>query len=355
MKRSLFIASLILGFLISSCGNGEEQKETIPNVKTDTVTLCGSGNSAAFPGKIKAGEDINLSFRIAGPIASINVSAGNFVKKGDVLAQIDSRDYRTQLAATEAEYRQIKGLTERVVTLYEKDGVTDNEYDKAVYGLEQITAKYDAHKNALTDTKLIAPYDGYIEKTYYSAKETVSAGMPVVSMIGSTTMEVEINIPISDFAKIEEVESFICTSEIYPGKEYPMEMVGVNRKANLNELYTVYLNLLTPDGYPPLTPGMNVKVEVKYKSTDQEKYLVPINALISGKTGDSVWVYNEKDSTINKREVLIEGINNRGGAIVVSGLNSGEVVVSAGVSALKEGQKVRPIKKQSETNIGDVL
>lgn len=134
-----------------------------------------------------------------------------------------------------------------------------------------------------------------------------------------------------------------------------MEMVGVNRKANLNELYTVYLNLLTPDDYPPLTPGMNVKVEVKYKSTDQERFLVPINAFISGKTGDSVWVYNEKDSVINKREVLIEGINNRGDAIVVSGINSGEIVVSAGVSALKEGQKVRPIKKQNETNIGNVL
>lgn len=355
MKRGLFITSLILGLITSSCGNDEVQKETIPNVKTDIVQLCGSGNSATFPGRIKAGEDINLSFRIAGPIASINVSSGNFVKKGDVLAQIDSRDYSTQLAATEAEYRQVKNLTERVVTLYNKDGITENEYDKAVYGLEQITAKYDSHKNALTDTKLVAPYDGYIQKTYYSAKETVNAGMPVVSMIGSSSMEVEINIPSNDYAKREEIESFVCTSEIYPGKEYPMEMVGVNRKANLNELYTVYLNLLTPDGYPPLTPGMNVKVEVKYNNTDQEKYLVPINALITGNTGSSVWVYNQKDSTINKKEVLIDGINNKGDAIILSGISSGDTVVSAGASSLKEGQKVRPIKKQSETNIGNVL
>src|SRR5690625_6686865 len=112
--------------------------------------------------------------------------------------------------------------------------------------------------------------------------------MPVISMIGSSAMEVEINIPSADYAKKDEIESFICTSEIYPGKEYPMELVGINRKANLNELYTVHLNLITPEGYPPLTPGMNVKVEVKYKNTAQEKYLVPINALISGKTGNSV-------------------------------------------------------------------
>jgi len=355
MKKKLVVVSLLLAFMFTSCGKDEVQEEAIVNVKTNTVKICGSGNSAAFPGRIKAGEDINLSFRISGPIASINVSPGNFVKKGEVLAQIDSRDYRTQLAATEAEYRQVKGLTERVVELYEKDGVTANEYEKAVYGLEQITAKYNAHKNALADTKLIAPYDGYIQKTYYSAQETVSAGMPVISMIGSSAMEVEINIPSADYAKKDEIESFICTSEIYPGKEYPMELVGINRKANLNELYTVHLNLITPEGYPPLTPGMNVKVEVKYKSTAQEKYLVPINALISGKTGNSVWLFNENDSSITKRDVVIERVNNQGDAIVLSGVISGEVVVSAGASSLKEGQKVKPIKETSETNIGDVL
>lgn len=355
MKKILIAANLLLVLILSSCGSNKKDKEFVLNVKTDTVEVYGSGRSAAFPGRIKAGDDINLSFRIAGPIASIHVSPGNLVRKGDVLAQIDPRDYRTQLEATEAEYRQIKNEVERIVTLYEKKGVTENDYYKAVYGLEQITAKYGAHKNALADTKLIAPYDGYVQKTYYSAKETVGAGMPVLSMIGTSSMEVEINIPASDYAKRDEIESFVCISDIYPGMEYPMEMAGINRKANLNELYTVYLNLKTPKGYPPLTPGMNVKVEVQYKSTSQERYLVPINALISGKTGSSVWVYNANDSTISKREITTDGINNRGYAIVLEGLQRGEVVVSAGTSSLKEGQKVKPIQEQSETNTGGIL
>ena len=123
------------------------------------------------------------------------MAAGNFVRKGQVLAQIDQRDYEIQLAATEAEYNQVKNEAERVIALYKKDVVTENQYYKAVHGLEQITAKYDSHKNALADTKLIAPYNGYVQKTYYSARETVGAGMPVVAMIGTATMEVEINIP----------------------------------------------------------------------------------------------------------------------------------------------------------------
>ena len=354
MKKLLFAASMLL-LIISSCGKKDEHKEMVVNVKTDTVMVYGSGKSANFPGRIKAGDDINLSFRIAGPIASINVSAGNFVKKGQVLAQIDRRDYETQLAATEAEYNQVKDEANRVIALYKREVVTEKDYYKAVHGLEQITAKYDAHKNALADTKLTAPYDGYVQKTYYSARETVGAGMPVVSMIGTSTMEVEINIPSNVYAKRDEIESFVCTSDIYPGKEYPLEMVGMNRKANLNELYTVYLNLKTPKDYPPLTPGMNVKVEVKYKSTIDHRYLVPINALISGKTGSSVWVYNADSGTISKREITTDGINNRGCAIVLSGLKSGEVVVSAGAKALEEGQRVNPIKAQSATNTGGIL
>ena len=355
MKKRLIVANLLVALIISSCGSNGEQKEIVVNVKTDTVKVYGSGKSAAFPGRIKAGDDINLSFRIAGPIATINVSPGNYVRKGDVLAQIDPRDYQIQLAATEAEYSQIKNEAERIIKLYEKKGVTENDYYKAVYGLEQITAKYGSHKNALSDTKLVAPYDGYVQKTYYSANETVGAGMPVVSMIGISTMEVEINIPSIVYAKRDEIESFVCTSDIYPSKEYPLEIAGMNRKANLNELYTVYLNMKTPKGYPPLTPGMNVKVEVKYKSTMEDRFLVPINALISGKTGNSVWVYNADNGTINKREITTEGINNRGSAIVLTGLKNGEIVVSAGTSSLKEGQKVNPLKKQSETNIGGIL
>lgn len=355
MKKWLIGASVLLALFVSSCGNKNGHKEFIVSVKTDTVKVYGNGKSATFPGRIKAGAEVNLSFRIAGPIANIYVKPGNYVRKGDLLAQIDPRDYTIQLAATEAEYNRIKNEADRVIALYEKKSVTENDYYKAKYGLEQITAKHDAHKNALADTKLLAPYDGYIQKTHYSAKETVGAGMPIISMINSSSMEVEINIPSADYVKREEIESFSCISDIYPGKEYPMELTGINRKANLNELYTVYLNLKTPKGYPPLTPGMTVTIKVKYKNVAQARYIVPINALISAETGHSVWIFNAADSTISKREIATDGIDNRGNTIVLQGVEQGEIVVSAGANSLKEGQKVHPVKAQTKTNAGGLL
>lgn len=355
MKRRVMVIGLLFVLIIGSCGSKKEQKEVIINVKTDTVKVYGSGKSAVFPGRIKAGADINLAFRIAGPIANIYVSPGNYVKKGELLAQIDPRDYTIQLAATQAEYNSIKNEAERVIALYQKKSVTENDYYKAVYGLEQITAKYNAHKNALADTKLLAPFDGYIQKRLYFAKETVAAGMPVISMISTSSIEVEINIPSTYFAKKEEFSSFSCTSEIYPGVEYPMELSGINRKANLNQLYTIYLKLKTPKGHPQLNPGMSVSVKVNYKKTDNVRTTVPINALISANDGNSVWIYNQSNGTINRREIETEGIDNKGNTIVVAGVEPGEIVVSAGASSLKEGQKVKPIKAQTKTNAGGLL
>jgi len=355
MKKRLAVINLLFALIISSCGNSNVHQEFIVNVKTDTVKVYSSGKNGVFPGRTKAGEDINLSFRIAGPIENIYVSPGNYVKKGELLAQIDPRDYKIQLAATQAEYNKIKNEAERVIALYEKKSVTENDYYKAVYGLEQITAKYQAHKNALADTKLLAPYNGYIQKTYFSAKETVGAGMPIISMINTQSMEVEINIPSNDYIKKEDFESFSCISDLYPQNEYPMELSGINRKANLNQLYTVYLTLKTPKGYPPLNPGMTVTVKVHYKNTTHTRYTVPINALISAQTGNTVWIFNERDSTISKREIETDGIDKKGNTIVIKGIEPGQIVVSAGANSLKEGQKVNPTKPQTKTNAGGLL
>ena len=157
MMRKLVILMSGLITLFGACQRSKVPRE-VKNVtvKTDTVEAHEGELSIVYPGKVYAASDISLSFRVAGPIIAVLPEEGAFVKKGQLLAEIDPRDYKIQLAATEAEYKQIKGEAERVMELYKRGSIAINDYEKAVYGLKQITAKYEAHKNALRDTRLLA-------------------------------------------------------------------------------------------------------------------------------------------------------------------------------------------------------
>ena len=201
MKQFYLILSGICIFLSISCTGRTKEKQELQTVKTDTVTSAGEQTILQFPGKVKAAQDINIAFRVSGTIRKICVENGTHVRKGELLAELDPTDYQVQLDATEAEYRQIKAEAERVIALYQENGTTPNTYDKAVYGLKQITSKYQHHKDQLGYTRLYAPFDGYVQKHLFNEHETIGAGMPVISMISSETPEVEINLPAAEYIR----------------------------------------------------------------------------------------------------------------------------------------------------------
>jgi RND family efflux transporter MFP subunit len=330
-------------------------KEIIRTVRTDTVRIYSAVQKGLFPGKVKAASDVSLSFRIAGPITKINAEAGRFVRKGQTVAEMDSRDYELQLAATEAEYKRIKAEADRVIELHKSGGgVTDNDYDKAVYGLKQIAAKYDAHRNALADTRLTAPFDGYIQKRFFVAGETVGAGMPVLSIIDAGSPEVEINIPSSEYVRQSRFDSFSCTVDIYPDKVFPLDLLGITHKANMNQLYTVRLKMRGNNKDMP-SPGMITMVGIEYKPEQTDLVSIPYSALFENNSTASVWIYNPDSRTVSARKIYPSQILTDGTVVVSEGLSAGEIVVSAGVHSLFEGEKVNVMKAVAESNVGGLL
>jgi RND family efflux transporter MFP subunit len=354
MKTVKNLWIFLLAALLSACAQRETPKDVVPPVKVDTVRIYGERQKVTFPGKIKATMEVNLSFKVAGPVAGMYADEGKHVTRGQVIAEIDARDYKVQLSATEAEYKSVKAEAERVMELYGKESVSQNDYDKAVYGLKQITAKYDAHKNALADTKLLAPFDGYIQKHFFNAGETVGAGMPVVSMIDAGAPEVEINIPASEYIKRQQFDSFSCTVDIYPGEVFPLDLMGITKKANINQLYTMRLKLRS--GAAPMpSPGMTAMVDIRYRPENTAYTSIPGTALFENDSTAAVWIYDSGTQTVSSRTVRTHAFLNTGTVIVREGLSAGEIVVSAGVHALKEGQKVSVLPPFSSTNKGKLL
>lgn len=351
-KSWILMGGVLAG--MSACRHQPEESAEVLLVKTDTVRAYENELQITYPGRIQAAAEADLAFRVAGPILRVPVEAGRFVRKGDVVAEIDPRDYRIQLQATEAQYNQIKAEAERVIELYKRKSVPVNDYDKAVAGLQQITSKYEAHRNALNDTRLVAPFDGYIQKKYFDANETVNAGMPVVSMINTGYFEIEIDIPSSDYIRQDRFRTFSCVADVLPEKVFPLELVNITKKANLNQLYRMRLRL-EPDATAKLAAGMSVNVTILYAPEEAALVSVPLSAIFEEQGKSSVWVYQSSEEKITKREVKIRQIQKDGKVIIAQGLEQGEMVVTAGVHRLKEGGTVKLLKPTTTSNIGGLL
>lgn len=356
MKRLHWILTTPLVFVFAACGNSQKGTTDIGKaVKLDTVQAVGQTTILQYPGRIKAAEDISLAFRVSGTINRYLAKEGDHVKKGQLLVQLDPTDYQTQLEATEAEYKQIKANAERIIALYNDSSTTASNYDKAIYGLKQITAKYQHHKDQLLYTELRAPFDGEVQKLLFEANETVAAGMPVISLIGKGMPEVEINLPAAEYIRRSQFEKYYCTFDFYPNQIYPLSMISITPKTNANQLYTMRLRLEKND-LPHPSPGMNTMVNILCATEGEVQLSVPSGALLQRQKTTYVFVYSPTDKKIFLREVYIIRPLSNGRMLITSPvLKPGELIVASGVHYLKEGDIVHPLPAISSTNIGGLM
>lgn len=355
MKKDKAIAGMFMSLLlVCSCGSRQAAEEKVTSVRLFTVENSGTVSVQDFPGQVVAAEEVNLAFKVGGTLMHVYVEEGDKVKKGELVAEMDSRDYQVQLDATEAEYMRIKSEADRVIALYADSVSTADAYDKARYGLKQIAAKYENARNQLADTKIYAPFDGYVQNRLFDPPTVVAAGMPVLTFVSGGRPEIEINIPASTYVRRKEIATFSTSFDFIPGRIIPLRLLSIAPTANANQLYTVRLSF-SEDVLPLPSPGMNAMVNVTFRDATNEKTSIPSSALFKKEGCSCVWVYDEKEGRIKRRVVSIERLDIKGRAIIMQGVSVGERVVVVGVHKLNEGQKVKPAAPESKTNIGGLL
>ncbi len=341
--------------LMFACRRNSPPLEIAQLVKTATVNAHQGDFSVTYPGILKAASDVKLSFRVAGPIHKIWVKEGQYVQKGALLAQLDPRDYSLQYEAAAAGYKQVKGETDRIIELYRTNSVSENDYDKAVAAQKQAWALYHARLNALEDTKLKAPFSGYIQKKYFSGYEVVNQGVPVLSMIDDDYLEVNADIPASDFIRSGDFLDYRMKVDVYPDTLFALEFVEMNQQANFNQLFQARFRLKRSKEVL-LAPGMSASVTIHYKPTDEKLSVIPISALVEEGGRSYVWRVEGPDrKTVRKSPVEVYRVLKDGTVIVRAGLQAGDVIVSAGVNTLKEGQQIRVLPPAAASNVGHLL
>ena len=334
-------------------GNKTEKAERDIVVKVDTVRAEGPGKALQLPGRIIPASEVNASFKVAGTLRKVYVKEGSRVAAGQLLAEIDPVDYQVQLSATEAEYAQIKADAERVMGLYADGATTASNNDKARYGLQQIEAKLQHHRNQLAYTKIYAPFSGVVQKRYFDGGETVAAGMPIVSVLSDGDLEVEVNLPAASYMHREEFTSYACTLDILPGQAFGLQLINILPKANANQLYTMRLRFGQKNSQ--IAPGMNAWVTVQSSDEGSTMVRIPTTALLEDGGKCYAYKYNAGSGKVSRTEVKVSALRSDGTAVVEGQLSENELVVCTGVHHLKDGDKVRLLAPVSKTNVGGML
>ena len=351
MKSALAFFAVVI--VATGC---KERSQTTSEMLVDIVEVEGHTNvrHTEYPGQTEAKDNTDLSFKVAGIIKKVYVKEGDHVTQGQVLARLDSRDYETQLAATESEFRQVKAECDRVMAMHAEKAVSDNNYDKARSGLERITAKLKNHRDQLEDCVIHAPYAGYVSRVYRSDNESAGPGIPVVGLFTSVGIEVVINVPETEYARRNQKATYQATFSALPGRVFPLRLASVSQQANANQLFQMRLSLSSD--VHEVTPGMSAMVNIDHETTPGDsKTQIPVGALCNEEEQAYVFVYDSVKNTVHKTPVEVETLLADGHAVIRQGIAAGQQVVASGVRSLSEGQQVKPLAKASKQNVGKLL
>ncbi len=351
--KSFFLMAVVSLFVLCSCGEKEPEKkpEVVRPVKILTVKDTSEILTHGFPGVVRASRRAILSFEVSGPLVELPVEEGQFVNEGDLIAQIDTRDFLTAVKQALALYREAEQQFRRYQELYAKKQVSKADFDKYLAARDVAKAKLEDAKNALCDTTLTAPFDGLIAKRYVENYYKVKAKEPIVSLQDISKIEIVVNVPELVMAAIRERSAgkSFATFQAIPGKKFPLAVKEYSTQADpATQTYEVVFQMDQPEE-ADILPGMTATVLAEFKNSKGANIIVPALAVLDAPGNRPyVWVLDKKAGVVHKRFVKVGSLKDSCCIKITSGLKPGETIVVAGVTKLSDGMRVRPWEKQRE-------
>jgi len=354
LKTFGFVAISSLLILFVGCGGGEEAPEQAPvarPVKLFTVGGSAAGAEVSFPGRVAAGEQVDLAFRVGGPLIELPVQEGEKIKKGQIVAKIDPRDFRIRVDSAQAQFDKAEADIERLSALYEKEAASRAQLDQARAASLMAKAALDDAKADLSDTSLRAPFAANVGEKFTENFQDVQAKQPILSLVGIDSLEIQVDLPESIVARLRTEDAgtreVFAKFEAAPDDKFPLELTELASQADPQTgTYQATLVMPQPDGINIL-PGMTAEVVGRRRdgAVVDETIVVPAVSVAADETGSSyVWVV-DSEMTVHKRDVTTGDLVGADQIQIVDGISGGEVIAISAVSRLREGM---PIRKMGE-------
>lgn len=325
--------------------------EEVLLVRAGRVTAAGTKQNYVYSGEVRGRFESQLSFQVGGKLIKRYVELGSIVHAGDALMQIDSRDLQqvvnSNVAATYSAESQLK-LAEnnlnRYRQLYSQGAISQAQLDQYQSAYEvarasaaQAGAQYSQGANQLGYSVLYADKDGVVSNVNVEVGQVVGAGQAVLTLVQEGEREVEINVPENRVEELRKATQIKITFWALGNIATEGRVREISPMADpVTRTYKARLTLLNAP--PEVKLGMTAAVEIADSPNGPVKALVPLSSIYQTNNSPCVWVV--KEGVVQLRPVQT-GAFRDASIEILSGIENGEVIVTAGVHRLREGQKVK--------------
>lgn len=351
LLRAMGLAAPLLG-LLAACGQeAQPEAEPIRPVRVVTIEKREGGETVSLTGRIEAEDNVALSFRVAGRMTARTVNVGDRVEAGQVIARLEPeqaenalRGARANLAAAMSVLTKTQNEFGRQDQLLRDGWTTRARHDQAVQAFRSAQAQVDAAhaqvaiaEENLSYTVLVADAPGHVTARGAEPGEVVAAGQMIVRLAREGGRDAVFDVPAALF-----------------GQAPPNPVITVALTANPAVRATGRVREVAPQA-DPVTRTFEVKVgltnppeEMRLGSTVTGSMRleggagigIPNSALTRSNQLPAVWVVDPSTNAVSLRPIEVDRYD-LANVIVLRGLEPGDVVVTAGVQALRPGQKVR--------------
>ena len=352
IKQLLQIGGALVFFvIIGSWFFSDEDLQEVSSVLVKPVSVSGAPSASVLDasGYVTARRKATVSSKITGKVMEVFIEEGMFVKKGQILAQLDDSTFQAELKYSISQLKEAERIYNRTLELTKEKLMSQSSLDSALAQLEGMQAKTEVSRQIVADMKILAPFSGIVVDKAAQPGEMISpisAGggftrTGICTIVDMDSLEIEVDVNESYINRVESGQPALANLNAYPNWDIPAEVIAIIPTADRNKA-TVKVRIGFLERDQRVLPDMGAKVSFleKSSSSSAEKIdgVVVPNSAVS-KQGEEHYVFLIKDGKLLKQSViLVDKTSNY--SRIIEGIRVGDRVAESYNSSYKDNQKI---------------
>jgi len=337
MKKTILLILTALSFM--GCNHKIEERAADPQVVIAEVTKVKGSTNLHYSGSIEAFQTIPLTFQTSGTVLKVLVSAGDAVRKGQLLATVDKADAQSMYELSNAKYKQAKDAYNRLKEVHDNGSLPEIKWVEMESNLQQAQSSVAIAKNNLSKSSLYSPDNGIIGKRNIEpGMASIGSVLAPLELIKIESVYVKIAVPENEINKIKKGQKAQFNVSALDNQTFDGIITNVGVVADqISRTYEVKITV--KNSALLLKPGMVCDVNLGI-TANKEILTVPYQAVDKDKDNNSFVYIVDQTQKIAKKRIIHIGNYQNDNIEVLSGLDLGEKVVTEGKEKLSDNCKI---------------